>query len=166
MPSIGWVRLIGAVAAWGGREVVLDGCTYAEQLQAVAVGGGVAGNVVPDRATVALNHRYAPDRQALEAEAFVRQLVQPLLEPEDEWELVDAGDGAPPRSATAARRPGGEERRRPQGQGWLDRWPPSGSTACRRRTSVPATRCWPTTRRAGDPGPAQHTRRVLAGLIA
>jgi succinyl-diaminopimelate desuccinylase len=88
--------LIGAVAAWGGREVVLDGCTYAEQLQAVAVEGGVAANVVPDRATVFLNHRYAPDRQALEAEAFVRALVSPFLEPDDEWELVDAGDGAPP----------------------------------------------------------------------
>ena len=56
--------LIGAVADWGGREVVLDGCTYAEQLQAVAVEGGVAANVVPDRATVVLNHRYAPDRRA------------------------------------------------------------------------------------------------------
>jgi succinyl-diaminopimelate desuccinylase len=88
--------LLGAVATWGGREVVLDGCTYAEQLQAVAVEGGVAGNVVPDRATLVLNHRYAPDRRAAEAEAFVRQLVQPFLEPDDGWELLDAGDGAPP----------------------------------------------------------------------
>ena len=88
--------LIAAVAEWGGREVVLDGCTYAEQLQAVKVEGGVAGNVVPDRASVVLNHRYAPDRQAGAAEAFVRELVDPFLEPGDEWELVDAGDGAPP----------------------------------------------------------------------
>jgi succinyl-diaminopimelate desuccinylase len=88
--------LIDAVAAWGGREVVLDGCTYAEQLQAVAVEGGVAGNVVPDRATLVLNHRYAPDRQAAEAEAFVHQLLDAFLEPDDEWQLVDAGDGAPP----------------------------------------------------------------------
>jgi succinyl-diaminopimelate desuccinylase len=88
--------LIAALAAWGGREVVLDGCTYAEQLQAVAVEGGVAGNVVPDRACLVVNHRYAPDRGHAEAEAFVRQLVAPFLEPGDDWELTDAEDGAPP----------------------------------------------------------------------
>ena len=90
--------LLDAVAAWRGREVVLDGCTYAEQLQAVAVDGGVAANVVPDRATLVLNHRYAPDRRPAEAEAFVHELLDAVLEPEtsDTWELVDAGDGAPP----------------------------------------------------------------------
>src|SRR5580692_8118771 len=36
------------VADWPPRQVVLDGCTYTEQLQAVAVSGGVAANVVPD----------------------------------------------------------------------------------------------------------------------
>src|SRR5580698_2265942 len=88
--------LIGAVADWGGREVVLDGCTYAEQLQAVAVEGGVAANVVPDRASLVVNHRYAPDRGKAQAETFVRQLAEPFLEPGDDWELMDAGDGAPP----------------------------------------------------------------------
>ena len=90
--------LLQRVADWPGREVVLDGCTYAEQLQAVAVDGGVAGNVVPDEATVTLNHRYAPDRVAAEAEAFLHDLLQGTWEPEtaDTWELLDAGDGAPP----------------------------------------------------------------------
>jgi succinyl-diaminopimelate desuccinylase len=91
-------ELIARVASWPGREVVLDGCTYAEQLQVVAVEGGVAANVVPDEATLVLNHRYAPDRKAAEAEAFLHQLLDPVLEPDagDTWELVDAGDGAPP----------------------------------------------------------------------
>ncbi len=90
--------LLQRVADWPGREVVLDGCTYAEQLQAVAVEGGVAGNVVPDRAVVTLNHRYAPDRGQAEAEAFLHELLDPALELEggDTWELLDAGDGAPP----------------------------------------------------------------------
>jgi succinyl-diaminopimelate desuccinylase len=90
--------LIARVADWPGREVVLDGCTYAEQLQAVSVGGGVAANVVPDEASLDLNHRYAPDRGAAAAEAFLHQLLDPLLEPEagDTFELLDAGDGAPP----------------------------------------------------------------------
>ena len=90
--------LLQRVADWPGREVVLDGCTYAEQLQAVAVGGGVAGNVVPDEAQVTLNHRYAPDRGAEEANAFLLDLLQGTWEPEtgDTWEVLDTGDGAPP----------------------------------------------------------------------
>jgi succinyl-diaminopimelate desuccinylase len=53
---------------------------------------------VPDEASVTLNHRYAPDRQAQQAEAFLRELLQGTWEPEDgdSWELLDAGDGAPP----------------------------------------------------------------------
>jgi succinyl-diaminopimelate desuccinylase len=90
--------LLQRVADWPGREVVLDGCTYAEQLQVVAVDGGVAGNVVPDEARVVLNHRYAPDRGEAEAEAFLHDLLDSTWEPEtgDTWELLDAGDGAPP----------------------------------------------------------------------
>jgi succinyl-diaminopimelate desuccinylase len=90
--------VIARVAGWPGREVELDGCTYAEQLQVVSVSGGVAANVVPDVASVDINHRYAPDRGMAEAEAFLHQLLDPMLEPDagDTWELVDAGDGAPP----------------------------------------------------------------------
>ncbi len=90
--------LLERVAGWSPRQVVLDGCHYVEQLQAVAVEGGVAGNVVPDEAHLILNHRYAPDRGAAEAEAFLHELLDPLLElgEGDSWELLDAGDGAPP----------------------------------------------------------------------
>jgi succinyl-diaminopimelate desuccinylase len=90
--------LLQRVADWPGREVTLDGCRYAEQLQVVGVEGGVASNVVPDRARVTLNHRYAPDRQWAEAEAFLHELLDPTLElgDGDSWELLDAGDGAPP----------------------------------------------------------------------
>jgi succinyl-diaminopimelate desuccinylase len=90
--------LLQRVAEWKGREVVLDGCTYTEQLQVVAVEGGVAGNVVPDHVEVTLNHRYAPDRQRAEAEAFLHELLDPVLELDagDTWEILDAGDGAPP----------------------------------------------------------------------
>jgi succinyl-diaminopimelate desuccinylase len=90
--------LLERVADWPPRQVVLDGCNYVEQLQAVAVEGGVAGNVVPDEARLILNHRYAPDRGAAEAEAFLHELLDPLLElgEGDTWELLDAGDGAPP----------------------------------------------------------------------
>ena len=90
--------LLQRVADWKGREVVLDGCTYTEQLQVVAVEGGVAGNVVPDYVEVSLNHRYAPDRRRAEAEAFLHELLDPVLElgAGDTWVVLDAGDGAPP----------------------------------------------------------------------
>jgi succinyl-diaminopimelate desuccinylase len=90
--------LLQRVVDWPGREVVLDGCTYAEQLQVVSVDGGVAGNVVPDRAEVVINYRFAPDRRTAEAEASLHELLDPVVEAEagDEWELIDSGDGAPP----------------------------------------------------------------------
>jgi succinyl-diaminopimelate desuccinylase len=90
--------LLQRVADWPGREVVLDGCAYAEQLQAVAVEGGVAANVGPDLARVTLNHRYAPDRGAKEAGAFLLELMHGTWDADDgdTWEVLDSGDGAPP----------------------------------------------------------------------
>jgi succinyl-diaminopimelate desuccinylase len=89
-------RLLAVVEARPERRPVLDGCEYREALQAVRVDGGVAGNVVPDRATVTLNHRFAPDRTPAEAEAAVRALLSPVLEAGDEVTVVDVADGAAP----------------------------------------------------------------------
>ena len=88
--------ILTAVASFEVRRPVIDGCEYAEQLQAVSVEGGVANNVVPDHATVVLNHRFAPDRSVEQAESAVRELLAPHLEPGDHWELVEAAAGAPP----------------------------------------------------------------------
>ncbi len=88
--------LLTAIADFDVRRPVIDGCEYAEQLQVVSVEGGVAGNVVPDRATVVINHRFAPDRSAAQAESSVRELLAPHLEPGDHWELLEAAPAAPP----------------------------------------------------------------------
>ena len=90
--------LLQAIAAWESRTVVLDGCAYAEQLQAVAIDGGVAGNVVPDAASVTLNFRYAPDRHLADAEAYLRQLLDGTFNEADgdSWTVIDGADGAPP----------------------------------------------------------------------
>jgi len=88
--------LLTAVAGYGGRRPVIDGCEYAEQLQAVSVEGGVSANVVPDEATVVLNHRFAPDHDGAEAESAIRELLAPHLDAGDHWELVDVAPGAPP----------------------------------------------------------------------
>ncbi|MEA2685566.1 MAG: succinyl-diaminopimelate desuccinylase [Actinomycetota bacterium] len=84
--------VLNAVAAFGGRKVEMDGCVFLEALSAVGIEGGVAGNVVPDRATVVLNHRFAPDRTPEEAEASLRAIVGEV----DEFEVVDFAVAAPP----------------------------------------------------------------------
>lgn len=88
--------LLAAVDGAPTREPILDGCQYREALQAVAVEGGVAGNVVPDLARVTLNHRFAPDRSPAEAEGWVRSVLAGVLEPGDEFEVVDVAPAAAP----------------------------------------------------------------------
>ena len=84
------------LAAYVPREPVLDGCRFKESVQAVSVRGGVAGNVVPDRVVLGVNHRFAPDRTADEAEASVRELLAPVLGAADEVRVVDVATGAAP----------------------------------------------------------------------
>jgi succinyl-diaminopimelate desuccinylase len=91
--------LLERLTSWEGRTVELDGCVYAEQLQAVNVSGGVAGNVVPDEAVLTVNHRFAPDRDlTTAAQDVTRRLTDGLLDEElqDRIVLVDGADGAPP----------------------------------------------------------------------
>lgn len=90
--------LLRHVEAYAPRQVVLDGCLYTEQLQAVGVSGGVAGNVVPDRAVLTVNFRFAPDRDAEEAETELRRLVGAGIDPDvgDSLVVVEASPGAPP----------------------------------------------------------------------
>lgn len=90
--------LLDAVAAVPERRPVLAGCEYREALQAVAVEGGVAANVVPDLAVVTLNHRFAPDRDVAAATAHVRSVVAPFLDEDagDTFTVVDAAPGAAP----------------------------------------------------------------------
>lgn len=80
------------------RRPVIDGCRYREALQAVAVEGGVANNVVPDRAVLTLNHRFAPDRDAETAFAWLQDLLAPVLDPGqgDSIELVASSPPALP----------------------------------------------------------------------
>ncbi len=56
------------------RQPVINGLQYREGLTAVRIGGGVAGNVVPDAAELTVNYRFAPDRSAEEAVAHVRDV--------------------------------------------------------------------------------------------
>lgn len=57
------------------REAVIDGLLYRDVVVATQAWTSNARNVVPDRFTVNLNHRFAPDRTLAQAEARVHELV-------------------------------------------------------------------------------------------
>jgi succinyl-diaminopimelate desuccinylase len=79
------------------REVDIDGCVYREGLQAVAIGGGVAGNVVPDHCGVTVNFRFAPDRSEDDALAYVEEVFSGY-----DVSLLDSAAGALPGLAQPA----------------------------------------------------------------
>ncbi|MEU5419818.1 succinyl-diaminopimelate desuccinylase [Streptomyces sp. NPDC001407] len=66
--------ILARLAAYEPRRPVIDGLEYHEGLNAVRIEGGVAGNVIPDACTVAVNFRYAPDRTEEEAMAHVLEV--------------------------------------------------------------------------------------------
>jgi len=88
--------VLSALDQYEPRRPVLQGCAFHEALQVVFVEGGVAGNVVPDRVELWINHRFAPDRTPAEAEAQVRALLAPFLEDRDSVELADVAPAAAP----------------------------------------------------------------------
>jgi succinyl-diaminopimelate desuccinylase len=57
------------------RDVEVDGLTYREAASVTTIQGGIATNVVPDRATAQVNFRYAPTRTPAEAERRLRELL-------------------------------------------------------------------------------------------
>jgi succinyl-diaminopimelate desuccinylase len=76
------IHRLGAVldrlAAYQARSVEIDGCTYREGLSAVRVDGGVAGNVIPDAASLTVNFRFAPDRSPEAALSHVHEVLDGL----------------------------------------------------------------------------------------
>jgi succinyl-diaminopimelate desuccinylase len=93
------VVLAGQLAlleGWSPRRAVVDGCEYRGSLQAVRVSGGVASNVVPDRAAVELNYRFAPDRGLDAAARELEEMLAPCLEDGDTFEVTDSAPAAPP----------------------------------------------------------------------
>jgi succinyl-diaminopimelate desuccinylase len=68
-------EVLTRLATYEPRRVVIDGCEYREGLNAVRVEGGVSGNVVPDRCTITVNYRFAPDRDEQQALDHVREVL-------------------------------------------------------------------------------------------
>jgi len=83
--------VLDRLRAYEPRRPVIDGLEYHEGLNAVFVSGGVAGNVVPDRCVVTVNHRFAPDRSEEEALAHVEEIFAPY-----DVTVTDSAPGALP----------------------------------------------------------------------
>lgn len=83
--------VLDVLRTWEARRPVVDGIEYHEGLNAVAVSGGVAGNVVPDECVVTVNYRFAPDKSTDEAAEYIRELF-------GAWEVsvLDVAPGARP----------------------------------------------------------------------
>jgi len=67
--------ILARLAAYQPRASVwVDGLEYREGLNAVDIRGGVALNTIPDRCTVTVNFRFAPDRDEADARAHVAEV--------------------------------------------------------------------------------------------
>jgi succinyl-diaminopimelate desuccinylase len=83
--------VLGVLRGYTPREPEVDGLRYHEGLNAVAIRGGVAGNVVPDECVVTVNYRFAPDLSGEQAADFVRSVFSA-------WPVtvLDVAEGARP----------------------------------------------------------------------
>jgi succinyl-diaminopimelate desuccinylase len=84
-------EILDVLRSWTPRRPVVDGLEYHEGLNAVAISGGIAGNVVPDSCAVTVNYRFAPDLAPADAEAYIRSLFS-------SWDVsvLDVAPGARP----------------------------------------------------------------------
>jgi succinyl-diaminopimelate desuccinylase len=71
------------------RLAVVDGLEFREVVSVTRLDSGIADNVIPGEATATLNLRYPPDREPVEAEAFLAGLVP-------EGATLDIVSNAPP----------------------------------------------------------------------
>ena len=64
--------VLRTLAEYTPRTVEVDGLEYREGLNCVGISGGIAGNVIPDRCTLVVNFRFAPDRSVSDAQEHCR----------------------------------------------------------------------------------------------
>ena len=146
-------EVLDRLARYDARTVDIDGCTYREGLSAVRIDGGIAGNVIPDRASVTVNFRFAPDRSVEHALQHVHEVLDGL---DVTIQQTDAAAGAlpglsHPAAAALVKAAGGQVRAK---FGWTD-------VARFAKRGIPAVNYGP-----GDPSLAHRAdERVPVGQI-
>jgi succinyl-diaminopimelate desuccinylase len=111
--------VLARLKAYQARSVDIDGCVYREGLSAVRIDGGIAGNVIPDAASVTVNFRFAPDRSVEQALQHVHEVLDGL---DVQIEMTDSAAGAlpgltKPAAAALVDAAGGQVRAK---YGWTD----------------------------------------------
>ncbi|MDR2372700.1 MAG: succinyl-diaminopimelate desuccinylase [Bifidobacteriaceae bacterium] len=117
----GLAAALDALVRFEPATIRVDGLDFREALNAVAVTGGIAANVIPDRASLTVNYRFAPDKSESEAVRILEALFAGYqLEVVDSAPAARPGLTGPDASRLAAlveARGGGPARAK---QGWTD----------------------------------------------
>lgn len=87
----GLSQALAILSSFEPETITVDGLDYRESLNAVVVSGGIATNVIPDRATLTVNYRFAPSRSGSEAEQKLRELFSNY-----DVTVTDLAEGARP----------------------------------------------------------------------
>ena len=87
----GAAEVLDRLVRYSPREVDVDGLVFREGLNAVAIRGGIAGNVIPDECVVTVNYRFAPELSLEQAEAHVRDVFHGF-----DVRVTDGAGGARP----------------------------------------------------------------------
>lgn len=85
------IRGLGPLAEMKPEPVSVGGLEFREVVSVTEIQGGLANNVIPDRAVCGLNYRYAGTRTPAQAEARLRELAGPA----GELRIVSNAPGAP-----------------------------------------------------------------------
>lgn len=91
--------ILDLLADFEPETVTVDGLEFREGLNAVAIRGGVAGNVVPDECTVEVNYRFAPSKSEADALGVVQRLFADF-----DLAVTDIAAGARPGADSALAR--------------------------------------------------------------
>ena len=87
----GLADVLARLAAHEPRRIEVEGLEYREGLNAVRIGGGVAGNVIPPEAWVEINYRFAPDKSLDEALGYLEEVFDGYT-----FEVTDLSPAARP----------------------------------------------------------------------
>ena len=88
--------LLAALDGLEPRDRVVDGLQFRDVITATQAWTDNAHNVVPDRFTVNVNYRFAPDKSIAEAESQLRGMIEQMAGLPVVIDIVDRAPAAPP----------------------------------------------------------------------